>query len=1021
MPADGEPSGCAPAGPLSGRFSCPQTGSVLGDYQLLEEIGRGGMGVVFRARQLSLNREVAVKVLPGGRSADPTFVKRFYREAEAAASLEHPNIVSIHEVGEEHGQLYFSMDLITGCSLAQLNSAQRLPERQAAEILRAVAEAVGFAHERHLLHRDLKPSNVLLDEERVPHITDFGLVKRADDQTEITLTGQILGSPNYMAPEQADPDLGPTTAVSDVYSLGAILYHLLTGRPPYLAETIPQTLRLLAVSEPVSPSLVQPGVSRELEVICLKCLERTPAQRYASAQELAQDLNRFLSGQPIQARPIGPGTKTLRWCKRNRALAYSLAVVAMLLLLLGIGSPIALIRIRGEHERSEAGRKTEAALRLLAQAGEKKARHQLYTALVQQAKAAVQSGEIGQRLDALEAVRRAAAFSNSVALRGEAVAALALPDLQLERALTVPPDTTLEILNPSFDKIALCRGAGDVEIRTVPELRLLTTFPASTNRPAYLGWWKADERYLAIKRDLLPGGERADVELWQMQKPEHLVTVLHNVSGRALSFDPQRNRLIAAQDGQGVGIWDLETGKETARLATVGTPTCLEFSPDGARFVAATPAGDGFKIAVADATTGALLVSCTTPEAIMQVAWHPWGRWVAVADQSGAVSLVDSHTGELRVLGSHRVQAVTVTFSPEGDYLMSGGWEGELICWDMRTLRRSLGIQRNGWTTQFRADGQKCVIFTEAQIQLYAFIRPLPRGFAGDLGPRLLNACFSPDARWLAASADNSLGVWDLTSAGPGSLVPGMSGSRMAFTADSQRIIAASEAGKCSCWRLNPSNGPLAPLCLEPVGTPMPMLSSVCAVSNILAMTGSRGSAMGNSEDLACAGLRWFQSADGVNGLSPDLHWFGIYRPFDPVLHIYRLPGVEPCAELTARSDIGGFAFAPHGDELAVSSYAGIEFWNTTSWMQTRVLTNFTGILFSPKGSDFWLTSHFRTAGLYNAATVQPVLPLPSGTLPLALSSDGRFLAVSADARYLQVWDLQTLRGRLRQLGLDWE
>jgi len=208
----------------------------LGDYELLNEIARGGMGVVYRARQVSLNREVAVKVLPGGRFANETFIKRFRREAEAAASLNHPIIVTIHEVGEHEGHLYFSMDLIEGRSLAELLREDQLPAREAAKLIRSVVEAVAFAHGRRLVHRDLKPSNVLLDKMGVPHITDFGLAKRSDTDTDLTLTGQILGSPNYMAPEQADPSLAPITAASDVYSLGAMLYHLVTGRPPFLAE-----------------------------------------------------------------------------------------------------------------------------------------------------------------------------------------------------------------------------------------------------------------------------------------------------------------------------------------------------------------------------------------------------------------------------------------------------------------------------------------------------------------------------------------------------------------------------------------------------------------------------------------------------------------------------------------------------------------------------------------------------------------------------------------------------------------
>ena len=270
------------------------------------------MGAVYRARQVSLNRLVAVKVLLAGDFASQSFLQRFRREAEAAASLNHPNIVSIHEVGDHEGQPYFSMELIEGRSLDEVVRDKPLSARDAAQLLKTTAEAVHFAHQRGLLHRDLKPSNVVIDALNVPHITDFGLAKRVED-ADLTLTGQVLGTPNYMPPEQADPKRGQTTAASDVYSLGAILYQLLTGRPPFMAETLTQTLRLVADTEAVSPGILNPSLPRDLNTICTKCLEKDPQRRYASAQELAEELGRFLSDEPIQARPISAPAKLARW------------------------------------------------------------------------------------------------------------------------------------------------------------------------------------------------------------------------------------------------------------------------------------------------------------------------------------------------------------------------------------------------------------------------------------------------------------------------------------------------------------------------------------------------------------------------------------------------------------------------------------------------------------------------------------------------------------------------------------
>ncbi len=308
----------------------------FGDYELIEEIARGGMGVVWKARQLSLNRIVAVKLMLSGAFAQPEFVKRFRTEAEAAASLQHPNIVAIHEIGEHDGQPFFSMDYVEGQNLAQLVRDRPLPARRAAAYLKTIAEAVHFAHENQILHRDLKPSNILIDAADQPRITDFGLAKRLTSDFELrtpdlTLTGQVLGSPNYLPPEQAEGrhrEIGPA---SDVYSLGAVLYCLLTGRAPFQAETVTETLKQVSSTDAVSPRLLNPSVPRDLETICLKCLEKDVPRRYGSARELAEELGRFLRNEPIFARPLGTTGRSIRWCKRNPRLAVSLAALVLVL------------------------------------------------------------------------------------------------------------------------------------------------------------------------------------------------------------------------------------------------------------------------------------------------------------------------------------------------------------------------------------------------------------------------------------------------------------------------------------------------------------------------------------------------------------------------------------------------------------------------------------------------------------------------------------------------------------------
>jgi serine/threonine protein kinase/Flp pilus assembly protein TadD len=375
----------------------------FGDYQLLEEIARGGMGVVYRARQLSLNRLVALKMIAAGQLATPAAVQRFHTEAEAAAQLDHPHIVPIFEIGEYEGQHYFSMKLIEGGTLAdsfpcrsrrkeaQIASSPKgetkeksqppyvgsCKEKEIAHLVATVAWAVNYAHQRGILHRDLKPTNVLLDEQGEPHVTDFGLAKQVEDDSSLTLSAAMLGTPAYMAPEQAAGGAKQLTTAADIYSLGAILYELLTGQPPFHAATPLETLRQVVEEEPVPPSQVlsqrppaQPAQSNiknqkskiphDLETICLKCLRKDPQQRYGSAELLAEDLERWRNGEPILARPVGAAEKAWRWCRRR-------PVVAGLLLAVLIALVVGLVVSNWFYLREKAARQQAVAAQQEAQ------------------------------------------------------------------------------------------------------------------------------------------------------------------------------------------------------------------------------------------------------------------------------------------------------------------------------------------------------------------------------------------------------------------------------------------------------------------------------------------------------------------------------------------------------------------------------------------------------------------------------------------------------------------------------
>ncbi len=302
----------------------------FGDYELREEIARGGMGVVYRARQVSLQRDVALKMILSGPFASPVEMQRFRRESEAAANLDHPNLVPIYEVGEHEGQHFFSMKLIEGGSLSE-RVPRLVPEPgAAARLLVKVARAVDHAHTRGFLHRDLKPSNILLDSRDEPYVTDFGLTRRVEGESFLTRTGAIVGTPSYMAPEQASGQRGVLTARADVYSLGAILYEMLTGQPPFRAATVMETVVQVLEQEPAPPRRIRPAVPRDLELICLKCLEKAPEARYPTAAALADDVDRFLRGEDVSARRAGLRVRLRRWVRRETALAFRLAGLGLI-------------------------------------------------------------------------------------------------------------------------------------------------------------------------------------------------------------------------------------------------------------------------------------------------------------------------------------------------------------------------------------------------------------------------------------------------------------------------------------------------------------------------------------------------------------------------------------------------------------------------------------------------------------------------------------------------------------------
>ncbi|HOY59273.1 MAG TPA: serine/threonine-protein kinase [Verrucomicrobiota bacterium] len=491
----------------------------FGDYELIEEIARGGMGVVYRARQLSLNRVVAVKTILAGEFATPEFIRRFRAEAAAAAVLHHPNIVAIHEVGIHAGRHFFSMDLVEGPSLATLVGHVPLPAKRAARYVNAIAKAVHYAHENGILHRDLKPSNVLIDADDQPRITDFGLAKRLEGETGLTVSGHLVGSPNFMPPEQASAEHGKVGRPSDVYALGGILYYLLTARPPFQADSIEAVVSHLLTIEPVSPRLLNHSVPRDLETICLKCLEKEPGRRYPTAAALAEELDRFLAGKPIQARPIGLIGKVWRWARRN-PLPAGLALALALVCAAGFGGVVWQWR---------------------------KARERLWESYVAQAHANRWSGRAGRRFNSLEVLRRAAAMRPSMELRNEAIACLTLSDGR--EGKTWPTATnTAAVFDPECQRYASwnpTEGLAIVRVADGAELLRLSDREETAGR-RWLSFSPNGELLAAASTD----SERSRVRVWDLPRRAVRYDTVLEAARPTLAFSPD-SRLLVAGDKHG--------------------------------------------------------------------------------------------------------------------------------------------------------------------------------------------------------------------------------------------------------------------------------------------------------------------------------------------------------------------------------------------------------------------------------------------------------------------------------------
>jgi WD40 repeat protein/predicted Ser/Thr protein kinase len=1048
----GSPETTLPPAPSGSSHPIPR----VPGYEVLAELGRGGMGVVYKARQVGLGRLVALKVIRHASHAGEDQRQRFQVEAEVVARLQHPNIVQIFEVGDHDGLPFFSLEFVPGGSLASRLGGMPQPPRPSAELLIVLAGAVQAAHEAGIVHRDLKPANVLLTADGTPKITDFGLAKKLDEDGQ-TQSGSLLGTPSYMAPEQARAarNIGPA---ADVYALGAILYELLTGRPPFRAETPLDTIRLVLESEPVLPRRLQPKVPRDLETICLACLHKEAARRYASARDLADDLGRFLRGEPIHARPVGRSERAWRWCRRQPALAAlaGLSVVAVALLLaVGFWYSARLGAARGEAavaaERAGAAEQAVAAHRDLAETRE-------YFGLLGQVRERALRRRPGWTWAGADDLARAAALAPAsndlVRLRTNLAECLAGVDVRevgragegfTAYALAFDPrGRWLAMGQAKAQAWAVC----SVLLADARTGRTVLSLPYSPSLSFQLNSKVQDgTRSLTFSPDgrwLVVGTRSGQLHRWDLaaEPPRRDSWPGHEKEIRRLCFSPDSKALYSLADDGFLRRWDAADGWGKSAETTAGNfAEGLAVSPLGDWLASS----DGGPVRLLSPDTLAPLRS-PLPGPACRLCASPDGRTLAVAAAS-TVRIVDVRSGGVvRTLRapesetSHEGNVTDIAFSPDGALLTSSSERAhEVRLWDVAGGRLLTGwvIGAGIGRAAFRPDGHGLAVLTNRGAILNEIggldVQTIPSLCPGPI----LDFALHPGGEALSCLARSQrvgVPVWELTwsplAGGPPRptplrvLAPG-SPSGLSFSPDGRRL-AFPRAGNSICrWDLDTGiadNGaePAArnDLQFAPDGRLWAVSSGeICAWDASARQPGLRWN---NRVSEALTGL------GGINGLSVGRRWV-LAAGQDGAVHLLRAADATraqdcPCA----RCSLSAVALNPSETLAAIGTEQGeVCLLDVPSGkLLARLKDHADAITSLAFASDSLLASasRDRTVRLtaWDGQTLSPLFALRQGApvQRIAFAPDNRRLLVLVqNERAVRVWHLDRLWPRLDALS----
>lgn len=954
--------------PSAGPGTLPRE---FGAYVLHEVVARGGMGVVYRARQRPINRTVALKVLAGGQFAAPDFVERFKIEADAASSLDHPNIVPVYEAGEWEGQPFFSMKLIEGRSLASRLSdpGPPMPPSEAAGLTATLARAVHYAHQRGVLHRDIKPGNVLLDAQGVPYLTDFGLAKLIEHDSGMTRTLAMLGTPSYMSPEQARGEARELTTAVDVYGLGAMFYEVLTGQPPFAGGSTMETVRQVLEKDPQRPAALNPAIDPDLDTICLKCLEKDAGLRYGSAEALADDLERWRRHEPILARPSSTIERSTKWIRRNRGAFAALCVIG---LLVTAGTSVSTwLAVKESTARKEESR---------------------------------------QRIAAQQAQAQAVAMQRKAELATEqADANLTRAEWLIYAGKLMLAQTDFEFGNGGLAERHLSECPAD--LRGWEYFYLLNRISPRLTLAGHTGS-VSSVVFSPDSRRILTGSEDGTAKLWDAATGRELRT-LSAPKGLVFctAFSPDGRRIATGTGDWWLGrspgtstVWDAESGRPLLEIQGHEFYVwSLAFSPDGQRLV--TGEGDrdhkAGRAQVWEASTGRHIFSLPEEaQSLRGVALSPDGRQIMTASISGTSTMWEAATGHrLFSLMGHRDPVTSVAFSPTDRRFVTGGWDGSASVWDSTTgqaLLKHTGHKEMVTCVAYRSDGQTIATgSSDHTVKVWNSRRDQEiftlKGHSG--GVR--SVAFSPDGAQIAtASNDRTAKVWD---AGIGQDVPVLKGhtdfiSGIAFSPDSRTLVTGGGDGLAKVW-------------------------DTATGRELLSINGS-------------APRAWSESALWGVAFSPDVRRI-LTGSQDKSARIWDAATGQELLVLHHDTVVSCVAYS--GDGRRVATGVGEPGARVTHPGETRVWDALTGrelarfphpssvlaVAFSPDGQRVAAATGDGTTSILDAATGRELLTLrhASTVWSVAYSGDGRFIITGSWDKTAKVWDATTGSERLTLAG----